>query len=243
MKAISLVVFALTILAWKSEAAQRVRRVSVLGDQVVTVRTSSGIATIIQVPDRPNSVVVGDQNSFKVEYLDQAITIKPLSHGVKSNLYIYTDWRRFNVELISGNQSMADYVVYLDSPKGPVSTNKKVDLFQWTDNKSLLRNDTLVLSVNRLGRSKDGVLLVKFVVTSTQQEPFKPEWMWVTQSGESRPIHNLFMSSLEVTPQKSIFGVIQLQESDLKISEPLRVELRRRKTSHLTLQKIASWKR
>ena len=80
-----------------SHAGQRVRHVAVQGDEIITVRTSIGIATIIQVPDRPNSVVVGDQESFKVEYLDQAITIKPLSQGVKSNLYVYTDWKRYNV--------------------------------------------------------------------------------------------------------------------------------------------------
>ena len=98
-------------------ANQKVRRVEVEKDQIVKIKTAIGIATIIQVPDRPNSVVVGDSNSFKVEYLDQAITIKPVARGARSNLYIYTDWRRFNVELITGNDATADYVVYLDLPK------------------------------------------------------------------------------------------------------------------------------
>src|SRR3990167_893132 len=101
----------------ESNAGERVRRVPVQGDQIVTVRTSLGIATIIQVPDRPNSVVCGDQDAFKVEYLDQAITIKPISRGAKSNLYIYTDWKRYNVELVSGSEVAANYVVYLDNPK------------------------------------------------------------------------------------------------------------------------------
>ena len=100
-----------------SFASERVRHVAVQKDQIITVRTAIGIATIIQVPDRPNSVVVGDQNAFKVEYLDQAITIKPLHGGAKSNLYVYTDWRRYNVQLITGAESSADYVVYFDSQK------------------------------------------------------------------------------------------------------------------------------
>ena len=96
-------------------APSRVKRVPVLPDQIVTVKTALGIATIIQVPDRPNSLVVGDNEAFKVEYLDQAITIKPLHGGAKSNLYIYTDYRRFNVQLITGVEAAADYVVYLDT--------------------------------------------------------------------------------------------------------------------------------
>src|SRR5690606_17824343 len=96
-------------------ASGRVRKVEVKPDQIVTVRTAIGIATIIQVPERPNSIVVGDQSAFKVEYLDQAITIKPLHGSAKSNLYIYTDYRRFNVQLVTTSEPAADYVVYLEN--------------------------------------------------------------------------------------------------------------------------------
>lgn len=242
IKLITLLAFSLA--AMTSEANQRVRRVSVQGDQIVTVKTSLGIATIIQVPDRPNSVVVGDQDSFKVEYLDQAITIKPLSSGAKSNLYIYTDWRRFNVALISGSEAIADYVVYLDLPKvKPQTTSKKESEIKWTDFKNSLKNDTLSLNIKRIGRAKDGILLVEFLVSSTQKEAFKPEWLWLTQTGETRPIHNLFMSALEVAPQRPISGVLQMREIDLNVNEPVRVELRRKRTSYLTIQKMTSWKR
>jgi hypothetical protein len=242
IKLITLLAFSLA--AMTSEANQRVRRVAVQGDQIVTVKTSLGIATIIQVPDRPNSVVVGDQDSFKVEYLDQAITIKPLSGGAKSNLYIYTDWRRFNVALISGSEAIADYVVYLDIPKEkPQTTSIKDSGIKWTDLKNSLKSDTLSLSVKRVGRTKEGILLVEFLVSSTVKEVFKPEWLWLTQSGETRPIHNLFMSGLEVTPLRPISGVLQMREIDLNVNEPVRVELRRKRTSYLTIQKVTSWKR
>ncbi len=245
MKTKLLTLLAFSLLAWKSEAVQRVRRVPVQGDQIVTVKTSIGIATIIQVPDRPNSVVVGDQDSFKVEYLDQAITIKPLVGGTKSNLYIYTDWRRFNVELVSGAESTADYVVYLDIPreKPSAKTPSKDFGVKWTDFKNLLRNDSFTLNVKRVGRTVDGTLLVEFAVTSSQKEAFKPEWIWITQGDGTKPIHNLFMSALEVTPQKPLLGVLQLREADLNINESIRLELRRNKISYLTINKVAAWKR
>lgn len=244
MKNKIIAILAFSLLAWKSDANQRVRRIPVQGDQIVTVKTSLGIATIIQVPDRPNSVVVGDQDSFKVEYLDQAITIKPLSSGAKSNLYIYTDWRRFNVALISGNEAVADYVVYLDRPREkPQNKSSRESNIKWTDLKNSLKNDTLSLNVKRVGRTKDGILVVEFFVTSNKKEGFKPEWLWITQSGETRPIHNLFISTLDLHPQRSISGVLQIREIDLNINDPIRVELRRKKTSYLTLQKVTLWKR
>lgn len=246
MKKKLITVLFMSLIAYEANAGVRVRRVPVQGDQIVTVRTSIGIATIIQVPDRPNSVVCGDNDAFKVEYLDQAITIKPISSGAKSNLYIYTDWKRFNVELVSGSEAVADYVVYLDNPKNdpkPPATPKKDSGIAWTNFKNILRNESLQLDVKKLGRTKDGILLIEFGVTSKKKEPFKPEWLWLTQGNVTKPIHNLYLSALEVSSQTSLSGVMQLREIDLNNSEPMRLELRRNKLSYLTIMKASSWKR
>lgn len=231
------------IISLNSNAASRIRRVPVVGDQIVTVKTSIGIATIIQVPDRPNSVVVGDQDSFKVEYLDQAITIKPLSGIAKSNLYIYTDWKRFNVELVSGSEDAADYVVYLENPKEKV-VNHEIPKsgIRWTNFKNTLRNGSIQLDVNRLGSARDGILLIEFNITSKVKDELRPEWIWLTQKSEVIPIHNLFLSSLVLSPQRSISGVLQVREKDLDHSTLIKLEMRRQKISYLSIRKVASWK-
>lgn len=235
-----LALLGLFLLSGNLWADARVRRVQVQGDQIVTVRTAIGIATIIQVPDSPNSVVVGDQAAFKVEYLDRAITIKPLSFGAKSNLYVYTDWKRYNVQLVAGQEAMADYVVYLENPKRPEQSVSSGIV--WTKFRNHLKNNALTLEVKRLGRTKDGVLLVEFFVKGSKRESVRPDWFWLTQGGQTRPIHNLFLSSLEVRPGDSTQGVIQLLRSDVDAEQPLRIELRRQKTSYLTVQKVASWR-
>tara|TARA_B110001454_G_scaffold219194_1_gene251342 strand:- start:96195 stop:96932 length:738 start_codon:yes stop_codon:yes gene_type:complete len=244
MKTLLLSILAICFVAIELKAAQRVRRVPIQTDQIATVRTSLGIATIIQVPDRPTSVVVGDQNSFKVEYLDQAITIKPTVGGAKSNLYIYTDWKRFNVELISGPESVADYVVYLDIPKDkPQKTRSSKDAdVKWTEFKNQVRNENLTFTVTRLGRTSDRILLIDFMISSTKKEIFRPESIWLTQSGKTRPIHNLFLSSVEVSPRKPIPGVLQIKEVDIKTNESFKLEIRRAKKSYLTIHKVADWK-
>lgn len=237
---ISLII-GLIITTLNANASQRVRKVEVHKDQIVTVRTSLGIATIIQVPDKPNSVVVGDQESFKVEYLDQAITIKPLTSGAKSNLYIYTDWKRYNVELVSGAEVTADYVVYLSSLREKTLTPSEIGI-KWMKFNNFLRNDSLRLRTERIGKTKSGILLIEFTVTSKTKEAFKPEWVWFTQAGETRPIQNLFLSSLEVTPDRHISGVLQIKHSDINTNLPLRLELRRKRISYLTIPKANSWK-
>jgi len=221
-------------------AQGKVKRIVVEGDQIIPVQTAVGIATIIQLPDRPNSVVIGDQDSFKVEYLDKAITIKPLHSQAKSNLYLYTDWKRYNVQLISGAQAAADYVVYLepkkDAPKiGASNVN-------WRIFRNKLRSDSFSLETKRVGKTRDGVILLEFSVYSNVENKFNPEWIWVTQSQKVRPIQQLFLSQTKVSENSPIQGVIQLLARDLELSQPIRIELRRKRMTYLTLPKAVVWK-
>ncbi len=230
----------LFILASFSElAVARVRKVPVSGDQIVTVKTAIGIATIIQVPDRPNSVVVGDQESFKVEYLDQAITIKPLQSSAKSNLYVYTDWKRYNVQLITGSESNADYVVYLESPK---ATPTRSPTTPWRRFSNSLKNENLILETRKVGAPRENLIAIEFLISSSKNEKFDPNWIWLTQNGQTKVIQNLFVSNLNLGPQTSVNGVIQILKSDISFDEPLRIELRRKKLSYLTIPKVDSWK-
>ncbi len=231
--------FFLLLFSVPAFAEGKVRKVEIAVDKVATVRTALGIATIIQVPDRPNSVVVGDQDAFKVEYLDQAITIKPLRPGSKSNLYIYTEWRRFNVELVTGAEATADYVVYLESPK---TVKEEKSRICWMPFRNSLMSESLKLSVERVGKGPNGLLLVDFRLESTKSEEFKPEWLWITQEGKTRPIQNLVLSGLNVGPSSSVRGLIHVLLSEVDAGLPFRVEVRRKRVSYLTLPKAASWK-
>jgi len=224
------------LLAFSLPAHARVRKIEVTLDQIVTVKTALGIATIIQVPDRPNSIVVGDQAAFKVEYLDQAITIKPLRGGANSNLYVYTDYRRFNVQLVTGAEGSADYVVYLDNPKPEKST------FRWMNMKRSLNNEGIRLTVKRAARTRDGMLLLEFNLISGKEQKLDPKWFWLTQGGVTRPIQNLFLSNLNVSPGAPVVGTLQILRSDVEENEPIRIELRRKKISFLTIPKVAAWK-
>lgn len=227
-------------LAFASISAEaRVRRVTVNGDSIVSVRTAIGIATIIQVPDRPNSVIVGDQEAFKVEYLDQAITIKPLHGGAKSNLYVYTDWRRFNVQLITGSESLADYVVYLDNPK---PLKEKGEFSTWRTYSNFMKNDEITFEATRLGQLKENLIAIEFKIVTQKNVKFDPSSIWLIQNGKTKPIHNLFVSDLNLKQKLKMTGVIQILTSDIETSAPLRIELRRNKTSYMTLPKVDSWK-
>lgn len=232
------IVFTILILLLPLISWAKVRTVEVKKDQIVIVRTALGIATIIQVPDRPSSLVVGDQNAYKVEYLDQAITIKPLHGGAKSNLYIYTDYRRFNVQLVTVPENIADYVVYLENP----IEKPKSSTVGWKDFRNHLKNESLIFETKRIAKTPDGIFLIEFEVRSDKSEKFDPEWLWLTQSGVSKPIHSLALSSQSLSKGQAIKGVMQIYRNDILENLPLRIELRRQKISYLTVPKVSTWK-
>ncbi len=217
----------------------RVRYIEVQTDQIITVKTAIGIATIIQVPDSPNSVIVGDQSAFKVEYLDKAITIKPLIGGAKSNLYIYTEWKRYNVQLVTGAEVSADYVVYLQNPK------KKPDRsdIAWSKMQKKLTNGDITFEVVRIGYTSGDFLFVEFLLTSKQNEAIRPEWLWLKQAGVTKPINKLIFSSLTMKKGDFVKGVIQLAKADIDLNAPLRFEMRRKVISYLTIAKVDLWKK
>lgn len=234
----SRIAFAILLVLAPAASWARVRTVEVKKDQIIHVKTALGVATIIQVPDRPSSLVVGDQNAFKVEYLDQAITIKPLHSGARSNLYIYTDYRRFNVQLVTTSEATADYVVYLVSP----IEKPKTPTSGWRNYKNILKNESLTLETKRINNTSDGSLFVEFEVQSSTKEKFSPEWLWLTQNGKPKPIQGLALSAQDVSAGRPIRGVIQILRKDISTSENLRIELRRKKTSYLTIPKGIAWK-
>jgi len=109
----------LCFIALEIRADKRIKHIRVGKEEIIPVHTALGVATLIQLPERPNSAVIGDQESFKVEYLDQGISLKPLHGHARSNLYLYTDTKRFNLQLTTGPASQADFVVHLEENTKP----------------------------------------------------------------------------------------------------------------------------
>ena len=220
-----------------SSANPRVLKLRLKQDDIALVHTAVGIATIIQVPDQPTSVVLGDTNAFKVEYLDTAITIKPLGHSSKSNLYIYTEARRFNVSLVTAPQTAADYIVYLQSerPAKPVA-----QIERWRSVRMERSNRLLKLSVQRLGIVGDCVT-ADFTISSKQDLKFRPDWIWITLGGQTVPIQSLTLSGVYLTAKTEINGALSIRRDELKARGPVTLEIRSPKPVLIHLPEGAVW--
>lgn len=247
-----LLVLSLFILNKAYANGNRIKKIELKSDQIAEVKTALGIATIIQVPNIPSSVVVGDSEAFKVEYLDQAITIKPLHAGAKSNLYIYTDYRRYNVQLTSVPTAQANYIVYLSSSQNKDKKfNNLVQIVKslprkirwWKIERSLLKNDGLVLLINRVGLSSNNVILVDFILHSKKLTQVNPSIFSLRQNGKSITIHNLFLSGLKADNSRPVTGMFEVIKDELDTTRPFRLEIQRQKTTFLTVKEIDQWEK
>ncbi len=129
-------------------------------------------------------------------------------------------------------------MVYLENPR----EKPRSSTVSWSKLRSHLRNDDLTLETKRIAKTKDGVLLVEFEISADSKIKFRPEWIWLTQNGITRPIHSLALSGQELRAGERVQGVMQVLRDDVSGSLPLKIELRRKKTSYLTIPKVAAWK-
>jgi hypothetical protein len=221
--------------AWTASA--HVRNVMASVDDILTIRAALGIATIVQVPETIGSAIIGDSSGFKVEYLDKAVTIKPLRWGVKTNLYLNTEKRRYNLRLVTLSQDLADYIVYVKHPETKPAS-------RWTSVARFTEGSGLRFSVARVGFSNQGFILLdaKFTTLSSESLTLKPEEFWITQNGSSKVINGLFLSDLKLSKSKPVLVGISLAKSDLVEKKPLTIEIRGKQKLSLTLTEGALWK-
>ena len=188
-------------------------------DELLQVKTAIGIATIIQVPEPITSAIIGDQSAFKVEYIDKAVTIKPLRPGARTNLYLITSKERFNLTLVPSRQDLADYVVY-------IKDKHVVPRVKWQDFVRVTKSEKFSLKITRIGISSDGFILVDGVISSSLNQTIRPEDFWIYQGKESKTINSLFISSRSVKKDKPVVLGLSFSKADINKKLPVTITLK-----------------
>ncbi len=209
----------LSLLFKVNSFATPVRTAQLSPDGILNINTALGIATIIQLPETIQSIIIGDQSGFKVEYLDKAVTIKPLRWGAKTNLYLVTEKRRYNLRLQTLRQEAADFVVYVQNPKEETQ-------IIWRSFEKKIQTDYFTFELTRIGKSKAGFFILDGKIKSNENHIIKPEQFWILQDKESKVINGLYLSSLKVTPKYPLEFGISLATTDLNSKLPIVLELR-----------------
>lgn len=232
------ILFTISMLCFVCTGLGQVRKVIYRTDNVLTVNTAIGIATIIQLPDPVQSAIIGDQSAFKVEYLDKAITIKPLRPGVRTNLYLITEKQRYNIKLGTRFQSEADYVVYVKNAE------QKTNMPVWKRVSKSQEKDGVKFTVDRIGLSITGFIMIdaKLSIENSRYFTVKPIEFAISQEGVPKVIDSLFLSHLVLSREKPILIGISIAKSDLIIKKSIDVELNSHHKFSITLGEMNLWK-
>lgn len=195
-----------------------VRNVYPKNDEIVLVKTSISIATIIQFPEAASlqMPIIGDQSGFRIEALEKGITIKPLRYSAKTNLYLFTDKKRYNFKLITIPEAQADYIIYIKS------TDAAPDLI-WKKIDRMVSSSNLKLTLNKVALTKDQMVLLDFNLKSKDPLSIAPENFWIFQDKESKLIYSLFMSDKKVSDSRITQLGLAISKSELKEGRPIQL--------------------
>ena len=94
-----------------------------LEEDVLKVNTALGYCTVLEFPEKPMLVTVGDNSLIQVEIPQnsKSVVIKPIQGKGETNLFVFTPSQRFNYNVTIGDKGQVDYV--LDSGQ----TSKNLD--------------------------------------------------------------------------------------------------------------------
>lgn len=201
------------------------RSVNLAEGETQTVKTALGFSTILKFNSKPTAVVLGDQESFKVEYVGNSLTVKPVRRAVTTNLFVFTDYESFNFKLIP-NQQNPDYELKITRKGIQVPVGQKKE-----PNRLIFAG----LEVRQLGvenSSDELILRIDSVSVPPSRKAIIVHFSFRRQNGQSnsvprfrldqnqRPVafHELRLPGKEQ-------GVFVVRSSKISLAEPLTLHL------------------
>lgn len=101
----------LTIFITFPASAGKVNTMVLKDQEIGLIRTAIDISTAIYFDSRPNNAIVGAQDAYKVEFIKNFVTVKPVIPNVRTNLLVFTDKDVFHFNLVTGPKSKANEIV------------------------------------------------------------------------------------------------------------------------------------
>ncbi len=201
-----MILLSLLFLSWAHGSP--VKELSLKPQEVGVINTSIGYSTVIQLSQKPLNVVLGDQAAFRIEFINDSITIKPIRPAAKTNLFIFTENDRFNLTIRVGQSASVDYVVRLrrifTDPKKTVQLNR----FQ--------TNNGLRLTLMRATYNERETFL-DFSIQNTGKHflTLSPDLFRVAVDDILKPIRSLYLDNVGIKPGGLVTGSILFPATNL----------------------------
>lgn len=208
--------------------AKGIKALSLGESDVAQVHVALGYSTLLQFDSRPTQAIVGDQDSFKVEYVGNSLAIKPLMAGISTNLFVVTDYEKFNFRVSAGRGFEPDYILRIKRKRiDPPSDSSGLATKHLNTSKSLGGFTLSLLSVATTRASS--ALIYSFRLSSKGQTvSFQPGDFEILQNGRTLPIENIYLERLVLGKGQSLYGMalVRMENLNRKASTAIRFRLR-----------------
>jgi len=214
------------------------RVVQISEGEMAPIYVEPGYSTLLKFDSHPEPGLVGDQDSFKIEYMRNMVAIKPLILSGKTNLFIFTKEGQFGFQLIA-SRGRHDNNVYVQRPLLPqklesLSPTEKLavsidELPTRKINKSTSRGETkLTLQSLSIPASKSTVVfrfsIQQKILRNAEVTKVAREQVMVVQGKKQIPIENIFLERNQ--PTSSLVqtnGLILIRTQGIERNEDLRL--------------------
>lgn len=204
--------------------ARGIKTMSLSESEIAPVRVALGYSTLLQFDGRPTQAIVGDQDSFKVEYVGNSIAIKPLISGVSTNLFVVTEYDKFNFRITAGRGYEPDYTLRIKRKRqeqNHESSGVKTKMLGTSKSAS-----GVTLKVLSIGRTSSALIYSFQLSASGKKLAFQPGDFEILQGGRSLPIENIYLERLTIEKSQRLNGMILIRVENLSGKAPTTIRFR-----------------
>ena len=99
-KILQIITLFVILLLLAAESFGKATVVHMSDDKLATIHIKPGMATVISFPVKPMKVISGSRH-FSIQYIKNDLAIGARKVGLKSNLFVYMEGRRYGFNLVS----------------------------------------------------------------------------------------------------------------------------------------------
>lgn len=121
-----------------SIAHAKVRDLYISSNEMGHINLKMGQSTVLRFLEKPKKVVIGNQNYFNVEFIDNDVTIQPLGTA-KTNLFVYGEYNTYGLILNVDSDAHYDDLVIVKRGWKPSPTIQRQEPKQRQKEKFSLR--------------------------------------------------------------------------------------------------------
>jgi hypothetical protein len=177
--------------------AEGIRTVRVNDKKMQPILLKMGKASVLRFSEKPKKVVIGNQNYYSVEFIDNDLTIQPLG-DVETNLFVYTPYRTYGFILRVCHSCQYDDLVYVKwkskvvSPKRKTKSKAKVFLpvFRSIGLNFSLGKDLSFSVIKTMVDSTRGLRFVDLVIKNVSKKKLMIAGLQIIATRNGKPLPN-----------------------------------------------------